>query len=123
MRKYEFLFFDLDNTLWDFSVNSREALKETLEKLNLINQPDTFDTYFHVYEQINESLWSDYRAKKITKQALIVERFSRSLEAFQITHQDWEGINRRYLEYMALQTRLFPGTVETLIYLKAKGYQ
>lgn len=123
MRKYDFLFFDLDNTLWDFSVNSREALKQTLEKLDLIGQLDSYDEYFILYEQINESLWSDYRTKKITKHTLIAERFSRSLEAFQITNQDWEGINRLYLEYMALQTRLIPGTVETLSYLKAKGYQ
>ncbi|MBW8334904.1 MAG: YjjG family noncanonical pyrimidine nucleotidase [Prolixibacteraceae bacterium] len=123
MRKYDFLFFDLDNTLWDFSVNSREALKQTLEKLDLIGQLDSFDEYFILYEQINESLWRDYRSKKITKHILVSERFSKSLEAFQITNQDWEGINRLYLEYMALQTRLFPGTVETLSYLKAKGYQ
>ena len=123
MRKYDFLFFDLDNTLWDFSVNSREALKQTLAKLELLGQLDSFDEYFIIYEQINESLWSDYRSKKITKHALIAERFSRSLEAFDITNKDWEGINRLYLEYMAIQTRLFPGTVETLGYLKAKGYQ
>ena len=75
MRKYDFLFFDLDNTLWDFSVNSREALKQTLAKLELLGQLDSFDEYFIIYEQINESLWSDYRSKKITKHALIAERF------------------------------------------------
>ena len=123
MKKYEFLFFDLDNTLWDFSANSREALKQTLEKLDLISQLSSFDDYFHLYEQINESLWSDYRDKKITKQALIVERFSRSLGAFHIINHNWEGINSLYLEYMALQTKLFPGTLETLTYLKSKGYQ
>ena len=123
MRKYEFLFFDLDNTLWDFSANSRVALKQTLEELDLISQPDLFDDYFQLYEQINNSLWSDYRAKKITKQALIVERFSQSLEAFHITHQDWQAINSHYLVCMGLQTKLFPGTLETLAYLKSKGYQ
>ncbi|HEY3370500.1 MAG TPA: YjjG family noncanonical pyrimidine nucleotidase [Prolixibacteraceae bacterium] len=123
MRKYEFLFFDLDNTLWDFTANAREALKLALENLNLISQLGSFDDYFQFYEQINDSLWIDYRAKKITKQALIVERFSRSLEAFHVTGQDWQGINGHYLECMALQTQLFPGTLETLTYLKAKGYQ
>lgn len=123
MRKYEFLFFDLDNTLWDFSANSREALKQALENLGLISRLSSFDDYFLLYEQINESLWADYRTKNITKQALIVQRFSRSLEAFQIIDQDWQGINGHYLECMALQTKLFPGTVETLIYLKDKGYQ
>lgn len=123
MRKYEFLFFDLDNTLWDFSSNSREALKETLEKLNLISQVSSFDNYFTIYEQINESLWSDYREKKISKHDLIVERFSRSFGAFKITNLDWEGINHLYLERMALQDKLFTGTFETLENLKAKGYQ
>ena len=123
MRKYEFLYFDLDNTLWDFSVNAREALKQTLENLDLIIQLPSFDDYFQLYEQINDSLWNDYRAKKITKQALIVERFSRSLGAFQILNQDWQKINCHYLECMALQTQLFPGTLETLGYLKNKGYQ
>ncbi|MDO8927614.1 MAG: hypothetical protein Q7W54_01345, partial [Bacteroidota bacterium] len=120
-RLYDFLFFDLDNTLWDFSVNSREALKQTLEKLDLIGQLKSFEEYFMLYEQINESLWSDYRTKKITKKTLITGRFSRSLEAFHVTNQDWEGINRLYLENMAIQTRLFPDTIETLSYLKAKG--
>lgn len=123
MRKYDFLFFDLDNTLWDFSANSREALKQTLEKLGLISRLDSFDAYFKYYEQINESLWADYRAKRINKQTLIAERFSKSLKAFEIDGQDWEGINRLYLELMALQTRLLPGTTETLAYLKRKGYQ
>lgn len=123
MRKYEFLFFDLDNTLWDFSANSREALKLTLENLNLIGQLSSFEDYFHLYEQINESLWSEYRAKRMTKKALVVERFRRSLEAFHITNQDWQAINCHYLEGMALQTRIFPGTLETLAYLKAKGYK
>lgn len=122
MRKYDHLFFDLDNTLWDFTANSREAMIQTLDELGLFGRFH-FDDFFKLYEQINETLWSDYRAKKITKQALIVERFSRSLEAFNITDQDWAGINRLYLEKMAQQTQLFPGTVETLEYLKAKGYQ
>jgi putative hydrolase of the HAD superfamily len=123
MSKYEFLFFDLDNTLWDFSANARIAMQQTLENLNFTSQLSSFDAYFDLYEQINSSLWMDYRSKKITKQALIVERFSRSLEAYHITNQDWQGINCHYLECMALQTQLFPGTFETLEYLKAKGYQ
>jgi putative hydrolase of the HAD superfamily len=123
MRKYDFLFFDLDNTLWDFSVNSRKALTEALDKLDITGRIDSYDDYFSLYEKINESLWKDYRDKKITKNALIVERFSRSLGAFGISNQDWEGINKLYLECMALQTQLFPRTLETLEYLKAKGYQ
>lgn len=123
MRKYDFLFFDLDNTLWDFSTNARAALLQTLEELNFLGDLGSFDDYFQVYEEINDSLWVDYRNKKVTKQVLIVERFSRSLTAFNITNKNWNEINSLYLYNMGTQTNLFPGTLETLQYLKGKGYK
>lgn len=123
MRKYDHLFFDLDNTLWDFSTNSRIAMEMTLEQTGILNKLNSFDEFFTIYEQINHSLWSDYHSKKITKQILIVERFSKSLQAFGITGYDYKGINQQYLENMGLQTGLFPGTIETLSILKTRGYQ
>ena len=122
MRVYEHLFFDLDNTLWDFAANSREAMKMTLEQ-DITAQLPSFEAFFQVYEQINKSLWKDYHSKKITKQCLVVERFSRSMQEFGINDLIWQELNHRYLENMALQTRLFPGTLETLALLKSKGYQ
>ena len=123
MRNYDHLFFDLDNTLWDFTTNSRLAMEQTLIQNELLLRIDSFDDFFEVYEQINQSLWSEYHSKKITKQKLIVERFSRSMQAFGIHDYDWNELNSLYLENMALQTQLFPGTMETLSTLKSKGYQ
>jgi len=123
MRKYDHLFFDLDNTLWDFTTNSRLAMEQTLVQTGLLPRLRSFNDFFEVYEQINQSLWSEYHSKKITKQKLIVERFSRSMQAFGIHDYDWNELNSLYLENMALQTQLFPGTLETLSTLKSKGYQ
>ena len=123
MRPYDHLFFDLDNTLWDFTTNSRLAMEQSLEQTKLIQKLSSFDSFVVVYEQINHSLWDDYHSKKITKKKLIIERFSRSLQAFGILEYDWIELNRLYLENMALQTQLFPGTMETLTTLKIKGYQ
>jgi len=123
MRKYDHLFFDLDNTLWDFSANSRLAMELTLVQNGLLEKLESFDSFFQVYEQINKSLWSDYHSKKITKQILIVERFSKSLQKFNISDLNWQELNGRYLENMALQTGLFPNTLETLGFLKTRGYQ
>jgi putative hydrolase of the HAD superfamily len=123
MRNYDHLFFDLDNTLWDFTANSRVAMEQTLIQNELLSRISSFEAFFEVYEQINQSLWSDYHSKKITKQKLIVERFSRSMIAFGIQDYDWNGLNSQYLKNMALQTQLFPGTMETLYSLKSKGYQ
>jgi putative hydrolase of the HAD superfamily len=123
MRNYDHLFFDLDNTLWDFTTNSRLAMEQTLIKNELLSRICSFEAFFEVYEQINQSLWSDYHSKRITKQKLIVERFSRSMQTFGIYDYDWNELNSLYLENMALQTQLYPGTMETLSILKSKGYQ
>lgn len=123
MRIYDHLFFDLDNTLWDFKTNSRLAMERTIEQKGLLNNLPSFDEFFEVYEQINHSLWNDYHQKKITKQKLIVERFSQSLKQFGIDNLDWSELNHEYLENMARQTRLFPQTIETLTILQSKGYK
>ncbi len=123
MRKYDHLFFDLDNTLWDFTANSRLAMNYTLIQAEILPRLSSFESFFSIYEQINKSLWSDYHSKKITKQTLIVERFARSLQAFGISDLNCLELNIRYLENMALQTGLFPGTLETLSILKTRGYQ
>lgn len=123
MRTYDHLFFDLDNTLWDFTTNSRLAMEQTLIQNELLPRLGSFDSYFRYYEKINHSLWNDYHSKKITKQKLITERFSRSMQPFGIIDYDWKVLNSWYLGNMALQTQLFPGTMETLTSLKSKGYQ
>jgi putative hydrolase of the HAD superfamily len=123
MRTYDHLFFDLDNTLWDFTANSKLAMYQNLEQNGILTQLESFNSFFDVYEHINKSLWHEYHLKRITKQTLIIERFSRSLQQFGLTGMDWLEINHSYLKCMALQTALFPGTLETLHTLKAKGYQ
>ena len=37
MKKYKHIFFDLDNTLWDFDKNSAETLHELFHKHNLLS--------------------------------------------------------------------------------------
>lgn len=123
MRAYDHLFFDLDNTLWDFASNSRLAMHETLLQTSLLERLPNFDSFFSEYEKINSKLWNDYHGKKITKQKLIIERFCLSLRLFDINDQNWEELNRIYLENMAVQKHLFQDTIETLEKLRNKGYQ
>lgn len=122
MRFYDHLFFDLDNTLWDFNTNARQAMEITLQETGLIRLLPNFETFYNVYEPINHELWDDYHQKKITKQQLIVERFSRSFKLFGLETYDWSKLNDAYLNHMGNQSVLFPNTIETLEYLKGKGY-
>jgi len=124
MSKYRHLFFDLDNTLYDFSSNSFIAMKEAFNQLGILSQLPSFDEYFDVYIQINNDLWAEYREQKITKDLLRAARFERSLNAFKVTPViAYTEIDDLYLKIMSEQTTLFPGTLEVLTELKIRGYQ
>ncbi len=116
MYKYKFIFFDLDNTLWDFTANSRVAIKNALDDLGILPLTEPFDDFFTIYQEINEGYWVKYRNKEITKKQLSSSRFKDSLHAFGINNNDIDGeeINRLFLEHLKKQKILFPGTLNLL---------
>lgn len=123
IRKYDHIFFDLDHTLWDFETNSRKALELALRKHNIFGQLTSFARFVDIYETINHQLWEDYRQQKISKFVLTSQRFSMSLETFDIRDFDSQELNDCYLDFMAEQTGLYSDTFDTLTFLKTKGYQ
>ena len=46
--KYTHIFFDLDNTLWDFETNSENAMKVAC--LKYLPEKIEFDVFFKTYE-------------------------------------------------------------------------
>ncbi|WP_423130279.1 YjjG family noncanonical pyrimidine nucleotidase [Gaoshiqia sp. Z1-71] len=122
-RKYEHLFFDLDNTLWDFDINARQAMQETIDGLKLGNRLPGFDRFYHFYEELNSRLWEAYRKQEIRKPELIRKRFADSLAHFGIPDIDPVAMNELYLQHMGQQTKLVDGARETLTYLKKQRYQ
>lgn len=119
--KYSHLFFDLDNTLWDFNANSYDALYEALKKMDLLGKIGEYERFFSIYYEVNERLWGLYRDNKITKNILRGLRFEESLE---LNHTPLPGIgdtlNEAYLSEMPKQLKLVPGTLEVLDYLHHK---
>ena len=108
--KYTHLFFDLDNTLWDFNANSYDALYIALKKMDLLDKIGNYDAYFAIYYAVNERLWDLYRENKITKQVLRGLRFEESLE-LNLTPMPGMGdlLNETYLTEMPKQLKLVPG--------------
>lgn len=119
--RYTHLFFDLDNTLWDFNANSYDALYLALKKLDLLDKIGSFESYFPIYYEVNERLWDLYRDNKITKNVLRGLRFEESLE---LNDTPMPGIgdvlNEAYLMEMPRQLRLVPGAIKVLDYLHHK---
>lgn len=120
-KKYTHLFFDLDNTIWDFNSNSFEALYIALDKLHLLEKIDSFDAFFKIYSEVNEKLWDLYRKGLMTKKVLSVQRFEESFEKYG-TPLNIEGsvVNTAYLTEMPLQTKLVEGARKVLDYLHGR---
>jgi YjjG family noncanonical pyrimidine nucleotidase len=124
MPKYKHLFFDLDNTLYDFESNSYLALEAAFQQLELIRHLPSFERYFEVYARINADLWALYRDQLMPKDVLRGKRHADSLAHFGvITGFDPIALDDLYLHIMTTQTELFPGTIEVLSRLREKGYQ
>ncbi|REJ85214.1 MAG: noncanonical pyrimidine nucleotidase, YjjG family [Bacteroidetes bacterium] len=120
--KKQHIFFDLDNTLWDFEKNSRETLSELYHKHRLehLGVRD-FEFFMEKYRERNAMMWEQYRLGKIDKKTLRDQRFpltfwdmglDAELAPAALTHE--------YLEISPKKTHLFPNTHDTLEYLADK---
>ena len=121
-KKYTHLFFDLDNTIWDFNSNSFEALRIALDKLGLLKSIGSYETFYAIYSEENDRVWELYRNNLITKKVLRAERFEASFRRNR-TPLDFIGgevINDSYLEAMTDQTKLIEGATKVLDYLYNK---
>ena len=125
MTKYQHIFFDLDNTLWDFDKSSILAFDKIYEIFNLINYgiPNAKD--FHkTYFDHNNRLWEQYRQGKIDKEFLKTERFRLPLNDYGIVNEKLAiDLGESYTDLAARLVALVPNTMETLFYLKEKNYK
>ena len=122
-KKYTHIFFDLDNTLWDFNRNSYFAMQSTFKNFPIQFQNVEFSNFFEVYSKHNHFLWSEYRKKNVGKKELTSLRFQNTFDEIQIQGIDPAKMNSLYLEEMPKQNHLIEGTLETLLYLKSKRYR
>lgn len=115
---YRHLFFDLDNTVWDFNRNSWFALQETFRKYHL--DESLYEDFFRIYTRHNDRLWEVYRRNGITKGELSRARFDLTLQETGIKGVDGLEFNNAYLELMPLQTQLCEGALDVLEKLAGK---
>ncbi|MDE6490953.1 MAG: YjjG family noncanonical pyrimidine nucleotidase [Muribaculaceae bacterium] len=124
----QWIWIDLDDTLWDFKANSVTALEILFE------QEEDLPRYFGesgrwvtAYQECNHRLWEEYNGGTITKEYLMLERFRRPLadagcpapfEKVLARHLD-----RAYLDLLGDMSALVPGARSLLEYLRSRGYR
>jgi len=95
--KYEWLLFDLDDTLLDFSVSEHFALTKSLAKVGI----DFQATHLEIYEQINRKCWDDFEAGNLPQSAINTTRFSRFLMAMNLPSENATDFGNCYLEQLS----------------------
>lgn len=118
---YKFLFFDLDDTLWDFHTNARISLLQMYEQRNMQQYFQSFDEFFEIYAKRNIELWEAYGKGEITKSFLMQERFRYPLSRMGVDDSALaEEIGHQYLDILPTQKELIPHARDVLETLSAK---
>jgi putative hydrolase of the HAD superfamily len=122
-KSYKNLYFDLDRTLWDFQSNSEQTLSDLIKR-HVPEINSRFNEFLTVYHEVNEKLWLQYRNGELAKEILRTKRFSDTLKIMGIDSISVAAqMGEDYIKESPYKTGLFPFAIETLEYLKDKGYR
>ena len=123
MKTYRHIFFDLDNTLWDFDRNSSETLHELYVKYKLaglgIESPEHF---ILKYQERNAMMWEQYRLGKIDKDTLRNRRFEFTFwdMGLEVVEHICRQLSHDYVTASPKKNHLFPDAYPVLDYLHSK---
>ena len=115
--KYTTVYFDLDNTLLDFSAAERSAINRLLTLYGITPKSD----YVRLYSSINRKYWESFERGEIAREDIFEGRFREFLSAVGAV-ADAEKMAADYFTLLAAGHDLMPGAKEVLEYLKGRGY-
>lgn len=121
--KINTIYIDLDDTIWDFTYNSKITLKEVIEGNQIVSDKEEYDKFFDLYKKKNNELWALYHYGKIEKDYLVTERFRYALEGINYPGdllQLGKNLNEEYLHKLSLKPTIVDGAEELLQYLSDK---
>lgn len=120
MNSIQHIFFDLDNTLWDFNHNSREAIGELYETFSLGDHTQVKrEAFVERYLFHNERYWELYRENRVSKSRLRIARFEAVLSEAGIDPKPMaRSMCDTYMQECPKKTTLVDGAVEILTSLK-----
>ncbi|HMB22888.1 MAG: YjjG family noncanonical pyrimidine nucleotidase [Chloroflexota bacterium] len=108
-KRYPWLWFDADGTLFDYKRAEATALRRTFDAFRMPFK----DSYLEVYHQINDELWRALERGETTQTVLRLQRFELLLEAIQLSASTDE-MSSIYLEQLAMGADLIEGAYEIL---------
>lgn len=116
MKKYKLLFFDADDTLFDFKKSELFAFEKLLSKIKINSD---FGQSISLYRNISDKLWLDLEKGTISLEELKILRFKLFSKKMNLSYRP-ETLSKMYLDYLGEATFLMDGAIDILSYLKEK---
>ena len=113
MTKYSYLLFDADNTLLDFDENERVSLSKAFMKFGIPCDEKTIA----LYHDINLMYWQMLAENKISKEELLIKRFSTLFERIGVDADPVQTENY-YRAQLGQGCQVVPGAMEVCRKLK-----
>lgn len=120
--KVKHIFFDLDDTLWDFEKNSSSVLRQIFSEFELEQKLNTnFISFYTTYKEVNNEFWKKYNKGIIDKQHLRNNRFNETFKKFNYNNYTENlEVTELYIARSPFGTHLKDGCLELLEHLKEK---
>lgn len=122
-KRPNWIFFDLDDTIWDFKNNSIKSLRKLYESSPILKKYfksfEELDKEYHVH---NSLLWNALAAGQISSTDLKTERWRRTLQSktFEVLTAVCEELDTNYLDILSSMPKVTEGTTEILKRLSQK---
>jgi putative hydrolase of the HAD superfamily len=119
LRQKKHIFFDFDDTLWDFQKNSGIVLEQLFAEYALREKLNAdFEEFFDKYKEVNLAFWSRYYKRQIDKHFIRNHRFHETFLHFGYSNfEENLSITQQYLDRTPRGSHLKEGCVEVLEYL------
>lgn len=116
------VWFDLDDTLWDFATNSHHTLARVYDRARLNRFWPDVDSWRDAYHVVNHELWELYAHARIDSATLRTTRFARPLTQAGCPADEAEAMAREldplYLHLLGQCSLTKPGAIELLAKMK-----
>jgi YjjG family noncanonical pyrimidine nucleotidase len=115
--KFDAVFIDADNTLFDFDKTQEKAMSQSLNYFKL----PTSEEVLKRYEQINAQLWAQYHDGELQNHEINPLRWHRWLDELGLsTEVDFAELAEHFANSLAEQCVKEPGADELMAYLTAQ---
>lgn len=121
------VFFDLDDTLFDFTQSSHVSLGEVYEMAHLDRWWKDVNAWMDHYHRINAELWRLYAPGLIDRATLRRDRFVRPLLEAGCPAEEaedmWPELDRLYLGLLGQKPFAVEGSFDAVNRMRARGYK